>query len=111
MSEITLKIATEEDIKTVWEMQVKAFSDLLEKYQDYDMSPAAESFDIVMARYQQPWTTYYFIIADDETVGVIRVVEKRRQQKANISNLDHAGIPKQRLCSGRYDSSRTNIRA
>ena len=42
MSEITLKIATEEDIKTVWEMQVKAFSDLLEKYQDYDMSPAAK---------------------------------------------------------------------
>ena len=77
MSEITLKIATEEDIKTVWEMQVKAFSDLLEKYQDYDMSPAAESFDKVMARYQQPWTTYYFIIADDETVGVIRVVDKK----------------------------------
>ena len=42
LSEITLKVVTEEDISTVWEMQVKAFSDLLEKYQDYDMSPAAK---------------------------------------------------------------------
>ena len=42
LSEITLKVVTEEDIPTVWEMQVSAFSDLLEKYQDYDMSPAAK---------------------------------------------------------------------
>jgi hypothetical protein len=35
-------------------MQVEAFSDLLEKYQDYDMSPASESIDKVLARYEQP---------------------------------------------------------
>ena len=87
MSVITLKVVTEEDIPTVWEMQVSAFSDLLEKYQDYDMSPAAESIEKVMARYQQPWTTYYFITADDETVGVIRVVDKKDGSRKRISPI------------------------
>ncbi len=41
MSNISLKVATEEDIQTIREMQIKAFSDLLDKYQDYDISPAA----------------------------------------------------------------------
>ena len=87
MSNIILKAATEEDIQTVWEMQVKAFSDLLEKYRDYDMSPAAESIEKVMARYKQPWTTYYFINADDETVGVIRVVDKKDGSRKRISPI------------------------
>ena len=87
LSVITLKVVTEEDIPTVWEMQVSAFSDLLEKYQDYDMSPAAESIEKVMARYQQPWTTYYFITADDETVGVIRVVDKKDGSRKRISPI------------------------
>ena len=87
MSNIILKAATEEDIQTVWEMQVKAFSDLLEKYRDYDMSPAPESIEKVMARYKQLWTTYYFINADDETVGVIRVVDKKDGSRKRLSPI------------------------
>ena len=87
MSNVTLKVASEEDIQIIWEMQVKAFSDLLEKYRDYDMSPAAESIDKVMARYQQPWTTYYFITADDENVGAIRVVDKKDGSRKRISPI------------------------
>ena len=87
MSNIILKVATEEDMQTVWEMQVKAFSNLLEKYQDYDTSPAAESFEKVMTKYKQPWTTYYFITADSETVGVIRVVDKKDGSRKRISPI------------------------
>ncbi len=87
MSNISLKVATEEDIQTIWKMQIKAFSDLLDKYQDYDISPAAESFEKVMARYQQPWTTYYFITAGDETVGGIRVVAKKDGSRKRISPI------------------------
>lgn len=87
MSKITLKVATEEDMQNVWKMQVKAFSDLLEKYQDYDMSPAAENFDKVMARYQQPWTTYYYIVAGDEIVGAMRVVDKKDGSRKRISPI------------------------
>ena len=56
---LILKKATEDDMKTIWKMQVRAFSDLLEKYQDFETSPAAEGFEKVLARYRQPWTTYY----------------------------------------------------
>ena len=87
MNNITLKVATEKDMLTVWKMQIKAFSDLLEKYQDYDTSPAAERFEKIMARYQQPWTTYYFITTGNETVGVIRVIDKKDGSRKRISPI------------------------
>ena len=65
---IELKPIVRDDVETVWKMQVEAFSDLLEKYQDYDMSPAAEDMDKVLARFEQPWTTYFFIMANGEKV-------------------------------------------
>ena len=68
-------------------MQVEAFSELLKKYQDYDISPAAESMDKVSARFEQPWTTYYFIVADDEKVGGIRVVDKKDGSRKRISPI------------------------
>ena len=54
---VTLRKVTKDDIRTVWEMQIKAFKDLLAVYQDYEMSPGAESIDKVEARFNQPWTT------------------------------------------------------
>ena len=42
---ITLKKAKREDIETIWKMQVEAFTELLDKYQDFDMSPATESLE------------------------------------------------------------------
>ena len=82
---IDLKPIVREDIETVWRMQVEAFSDLLEKYQDYDMSPAAEDMDKVLARFEQPWTTYFFIMANNEKVGVVRVVDKKDGSRKRIS--------------------------
>ena len=84
---IELMPVVREDIETIWRMQVEAFSELLEKYQDYETSPAAESVDKVLARFEQPWTTYYFIMADDEKVGVIRVVEKKDGSRKRISPI------------------------
>ena len=87
LCKVSLKKATEDDMPTIWEMQVRAFSDLLEKYQDYEMSPATESFEKVMARYRQPWTTYYYIVAEDEVVGAIRVVDKKDGSRKRISPI------------------------
>jgi predicted GNAT family acetyltransferase len=87
LSNITLKVATEKDMRTIWEMQKEAFSELLEKYQDFDVNPAAESFDKVMARYKQPWTTYYFIVSGSENVGCIRVVDKKDGSRKRISPI------------------------
>ena len=79
MSEVSLIKANRDDMQTIWEMQVEAFAGLLEKYQDHDMSPAAESFDKVRARFDQPWTTYFFIEAEKIKVGAVRVIDKRNE--------------------------------
>ena len=49
---VELKTVNRDDIETVWKMQVEAFAGLLEKYQDYDISPAAEGMDKVLARFE-----------------------------------------------------------
>jgi len=82
---LILKKATEDDMKTIWEMQVRAFSDLLEKYRDYETSPAAEGFEKVLARYRQPWTTYYFIVAGNNNVGAIRIIDRKDGSRKRIS--------------------------
>ena len=87
LNNVELIPAAEDDMRTIWEMQARAFSGLLYKYQDYEMSPAAESFEKVMARYRQPWTKYYFIVAGDETVGALRVVDKKDGTRKRISPM------------------------
>lgn len=82
---IKLKPVARKDIEIVWKMQVEAFSELLEKYRDLETSPAAEALDKVIARYEQPYTTYYFIMVDDERAGVIRVVDKKDGSRKRIS--------------------------
>ena len=84
---ITLRKATAEDIEKIWKMQIEAFRALLEKYQDYDLSPAAEGIDKIRARYEQPWTTYFFIEADGNDVGAIRVVDRKDGSRKRISPL------------------------
>lgn len=84
---VTLRQVKREDVGTVWKMQVEAFSELLTKYQDYDMSPAAEPVEKVMARFEQPWTTYFFIEAEGTNVGAVRVVDKKDGSRKRISPL------------------------
>ena len=66
-----------DDLQTIWEMQVEAFAGLYKKYHDTETSPAAEKPDKIIWRFNQPETTYYFITAGGERVGVIRVIDCR----------------------------------
>lgn len=84
---VTLRQAKREDIETIWKMQVEAFADLLKKYEDYGMSPGAEEMDKVMARFEQPWTKYYFIESEGKDVGAIRVIDKQDGSRKRISPL------------------------
>ena len=84
---VTLRQANREDLETIWKMQVEAFKGLLEVYQDYDMSPGAEDLDKIVAKFEQPWTKYYFIQAEDQNVGVIRVVDKKDGSRKRISPI------------------------
>ena len=87
MDTVSLKAAAREDIETIWKMQLEAFAELLERYRDDDISPGAESLGKVMARYEQPWTTYYFITAGNQHVGVIRIVDRKDGSRKRISPI------------------------
>lgn len=84
---VSLRQAAIEDIELIWKMQVEAFTGLLDKYQDYDMSPATESLEKIKSKYEQPWTTYYFIMDDDLAVGAVRVVNKPDGSRKRISPI------------------------
>lgn len=71
-----------EEANNLWKMQVAAFQELYEKYQDTETSPATEPLDKIVMRLNQPFTYYYFIMADNIVVGVIRVVDKQESGKA-----------------------------
>lgn len=64
-----------DDAERLWKMQVEAFQDLYEKYQDTETSPATEKMDRIVMRLEQPFTYYYFIEVDDIIVGAVRVVD------------------------------------
>ncbi|MCH5194845.1 MAG: GNAT family N-acetyltransferase [Oscillospiraceae bacterium] len=71
-----------EDAKHLWEMQVEAFMELYNKYQDTETSPATEPIDKIIMRLEQPFTYYYYIQVDNDIVGAIRVVDKKEGDKA-----------------------------
>lgn len=71
-----------DDADKLWRMQVEAFQDLYEKYQDAETSPAMEKIEKVIMRLNQSFTYYYFIEADGNVVGAIRVVDKKELGKA-----------------------------
>ena len=69
------------DAKELHAMQVKAFKELLEKYQDFNTSPANENVEKVEARLKQDFTFYYFICIGQQKVGAIRIVDKKETGK------------------------------
>ena len=64
-----------DDLYTILQMQIEAFSEIYAKYKDTETSPATEKYEDILFRFNQPETTYYFITADEVKVGVIRVVD------------------------------------
>ena len=56
-------------------MQKEAFAELYENYRDTETSPTTEKYEDILFRFNQHETTYYFITADNEKIGVIRIVD------------------------------------
>ena len=84
---VTLRLATSEELEKIWKMQVEAFAGLLEKYKDYELSPASECIDKIEARFAQEGSAYYFIEAEGADVGVIRIVDRKDGTRKRISPL------------------------
>lgn len=71
-----------DDAEKLWKMQVNAFQDLYEKYQDAETSPATEKIDKIIMRLNQSFTYYYFIEANGIIVGAVRVVDRQDEGTA-----------------------------
>lgn len=85
--EVTISRANMEDAEELHVMQVRAFKELLEKYQDFDTNPGNESMEKVEARLQQDFTFYYFICFGQQKVGAVRVVDQKESGKKRISPI------------------------
>ncbi len=62
------------DARELWQMQKTAFAQLLERYQDFETSPAAEPLERTVSRLEQDNTYYYYIFSGEAKVGAVRVV-------------------------------------
>lgn len=77
--DITLFKSGLKEASVIHEMQIKTFKPLLNKYQDYDTSPANESLERIIDRLKQSFTDYYIIKSSNLSVGAIRIVRKENQ--------------------------------
>lgn len=77
---VRLEKATHNDAKSIFDIQVKAFMPLLEKYKDYETNPANETIERVISRINKPNGGFYKILADNKFVGAICVFWKKDVQ-------------------------------
>lgn len=84
---MNLKRASIHDANVIWEMQVISFQSLLDKYQDFETSPANEDVELIHRRLEQPFTYYYFIYHNNEIAGAIRIVDKHDDSPKRISPI------------------------
>lgn len=70
---ITLLKAELSDAEKLWKLQVEAFAELLERYQDFEINPAAEPLEKTIMRLQQPFRHFYFVMEGNTPVGAISV--------------------------------------
>lgn len=75
--ELRLVRAGREDAGLIWRMQIEAFAKLYQTYQDTETSPAAEPIEKTAARLEDPFSYFYLIQSGSETVGAIRVIDKK----------------------------------
>lgn len=72
-------------------MQVKAFQNLLEKYQDFETSPANETKEKIRAKLLQAYTCFYYIYEGKDNMGAIRVIDRKdgsRKRTASVFILE-----------------------
>ena len=84
---INLRLVDIAECEKLWKMQVEAFSELLEKYRDYETNPANEPMSKVEDRLRQSFTYYYFIMDEETAVGAVRVVDMKDGSQKRISPI------------------------
>lgn len=78
---VELLRATADDAEEIHAMQLKAFQELLERYQDFDTNPGNEPIEGVRKRLEQDYTYYYFICVEGQKAGAVRIVDRAGKRK------------------------------
>jgi predicted acetyltransferase len=68
-------------------MQLIAFKNLLEKYEDYDTNPGNEGIDKIIYRINQKTTDYYIIKFNNISVGAIRICNLDDEKMCRVSPI------------------------
>ena len=84
---IELARASMADAETIWHMQIIAFAELLERYQDFETNPGNEPLEKVQWRFSFPATYFYFIRVDGVNAGAIRIIDHHDASSKKISPL------------------------
>ena len=71
--EISLKKAVLDDAKRIHRMQIIAFKPLLDKYRDYDYSPAMETLERTKYRISLSIADHWLILLNDTPIGAIGI--------------------------------------
>ena len=71
--EITLHAATPDESESIRQIQEAAFAPLLERYRDFDGSPAMETAESIRERFNIPGFAFYFIRLSEHTIGSMRI--------------------------------------
>ena len=79
--------AAETDAEQILQMQKAAYLPLLEKYRDFETSPACETVEKIAERLQWAGVYYYWITADGERVGAFRVYDAKDGSPKRLSAL------------------------
>src|SRR5690606_24873343 len=80
MMEVLLEKATESAAQSIFDIQVKSFMPLLQKYQDYETNPANETIEKVIRRINRSNGGFYKILANNILVGAICIYWKENSQ-------------------------------
>ena len=81
-----VRIDTHETEK-LWKMQINAFKSLLEKYQDFETSPGAETKEKIEDKLLQDYTFFYYIYVDESIDGAVRVVDKKDGSRKRVAPI------------------------
>lgn len=86
-SGIALKRAALADAEEIHRMQVEAFNPLLDRYHDFELSPAAEPVERVQERLRQPFTHFYIVVLGGRPIGAVRIVLVDDGERCRISPI------------------------
>ncbi len=68
---------TEKDVSNIYHIQQAAFLPLLEKYKDYDTSPAMETEAVILQKLCRSGTAAYGFLVGGRLAGCVRIHEGR----------------------------------